>query len=44
MGERAIVYREKNHITKEIADGTAVNVVAIDCNEPLIPIYMGDHS
>ena len=29
MGERAIVYREKNHITKEIADGTAVNVVAM---------------
>ena len=29
MGERAIVYREKNHITKEIADGTAVNVVSM---------------
>lgn len=29
MGERAVVYREKNHITKEIADGTAVNVVAM---------------
>ena len=29
MGERAIVYREKNHITKDIADGTAVNVVAM---------------
>ncbi|MGQ0772342.1 MAG: pyruvate, phosphate dikinase [Nitrososphaerota archaeon] len=29
MGERAIVYREKNHITKNIADGTAVNVVAM---------------
>ena len=29
MGERAIVYREKNRITKEVADGTAVNVVAM---------------
>lgn len=29
MGERAVVYREKNHITKDIADGTAVNVVAM---------------
>jgi len=29
MGERAIVYREKNNITKEIADGTAVNVVSM---------------
>lgn len=29
MGERAIVYREKNHVTKDIADGTAVNVVAM---------------
>lgn len=29
MGERAIVYREKNNITKSIADGTAVNVVAM---------------
>jgi pyruvate,orthophosphate dikinase len=29
MGERAIVYREKNHITKDIADGTAVNVVTM---------------
>jgi len=29
MGERAIVYREKNNITKEIADGTAVNVVTM---------------
>jgi len=27
MGERAIVYRNKNNISKEIADGTAVNVV-----------------
>ena len=27
MGERAIVYREKNNITKDIANGTAVNVV-----------------
>jgi len=27
MGERAIVYREKNSITKDIASGTAVNVV-----------------
>jgi pyruvate, orthophosphate dikinase len=29
MGERAIVYRNKNNITKDIADGTAVNVVAM---------------
>jgi pyruvate,orthophosphate dikinase len=29
MGERAVVYREKNHITKDIADGTAVNIVAM---------------
>ncbi|MFN3653850.1 MAG: pyruvate, phosphate dikinase [Candidatus Nitrosotenuis sp.] len=29
MGERAVVYREKNHITKDIADGTAVNVVSM---------------
>ena len=29
MGERAIVYREKNNITKDIADGTAVNVVSM---------------
>ena len=29
MGERAIVYRDKNNITKEIADGTAVNVVSM---------------
>ncbi|OLB91747.1 MAG: pyruvate, phosphate dikinase [Thaumarchaeota archaeon 13_1_40CM_38_12] len=29
MGERAIVYREKYKITKEIANGTAVNVVAM---------------
>ena len=29
MGERAIVYREKNNITKDIADGTAVNVVTM---------------
>ncbi|KAG2472192.1 MAG: Pyruvate, phosphate dikinase [Nitrosopumilales archaeon] len=29
MGERAIIYREKNNITKEIADGTAVNVVTM---------------
>ncbi len=28
-GERAIVYREKNNITKDIADGTAVNVVTM---------------
>ena len=27
MGERAIVYREKNNITKDIANGTAVNIV-----------------
>ena len=29
MGERALVYRVKNNITKDIADGTAVNVVAM---------------
>ena len=29
MGERAVVYREKNNITRDIADGTAVNVVAM---------------
>ena len=29
MGERAQVYREKYNITKEIADGTAVNVVSM---------------
>ena len=29
MGERAIVYREKNNITKDIASGTAVNIVAM---------------
>lgn len=29
MGERAVVYREKNHITPDIADGTAVNVVSM---------------
>ena len=29
IGERAIVYREKYNITKDIADGTAVNVVAM---------------
>ena len=29
MGERAIVYREKNNITKDIANGTAVNVVTM---------------
>jgi pyruvate, orthophosphate dikinase len=28
-GERAIVYRNKNNITKDIADGTAVNVVTM---------------
>lgn len=28
-GERAVVYREKNGITRDIADGTAVNVVAM---------------
>ncbi len=28
-GERAVVYREKNNITKDIADGTAVNVVSM---------------
>ena len=29
MGERAIVYRDKNNITKDIADGTAVNIVSM---------------
>jgi len=29
MGERAIVYREKNNITKDVADGTAVNIVSM---------------
>ena len=29
MGERARVYRDKNNITKDIADGTAVNVVSM---------------
>jgi len=29
MGERAIVYRKRNAITKKQADGTAVNVVAM---------------
>ncbi len=29
MGERAVVYREKNGVTKDVADGTAVNVVAM---------------
>ncbi|MCA9820448.1 MAG: pyruvate, phosphate dikinase, partial [Nitrosarchaeum sp.] len=29
MGERARVYREKNSITKDIADGTGVNVVSM---------------
>jgi pyruvate,orthophosphate dikinase len=28
-GERAIVYREKNNITKNIANGTAVNIVTM---------------
>ena len=29
MGERARVYREKNGITRDIADGTAVNIVSM---------------
>ena len=29
MGERAVIYRNKNNITKNIADGTAVNVVTM---------------
>ena len=29
MGQRAMVYREKNNITRDVADGTAVNVVAM---------------
>ena len=29
MGERAVVYRERNNITRDIADGTAVNVVSM---------------
>lgn len=29
MGERARIYREKNHIARDVADGTAVNVVSM---------------
>ena len=29
MGERAIIYREKNNITRDIANGTAVNIVTM---------------
>jgi len=29
MGERAVIYRNKNNITKDIADGTAVNIVTM---------------
>ncbi len=29
MGERAVVYREKNGITRDVANGTGVNVVAM---------------
>ena len=29
MGQRAMVYRERNNITRDVADGTAVNVVAM---------------
>ncbi|MCY3854088.1 MAG: pyruvate, phosphate dikinase [Thaumarchaeota archaeon] len=29
MGRRAIIYRQKNKITKDIADGTAVNIVSM---------------
>ena len=29
MGERAVVYREKNNITKSVANGTAVNIVTM---------------
>ena len=29
MGERAVVYRERNGITKDIANGTAVNIVTM---------------
>ena len=29
MGERAVVYRDKNNITRDIADGTAVNIVSM---------------
>ncbi len=29
MGERAVIYREKNGITPDIADGTAINVVTM---------------
>ena len=29
MGERAVVYRERNRITKDIASGTAVNIVCM---------------
>jgi pyruvate,orthophosphate dikinase len=41
MGERAIVYREKNNITKDIADGTAVNIVSmVFGNMTLYPWYL----
>nr|AIF01321.1 pyruvate phosphate dikinase (ppdK) [uncultured marine thaumarchaeote KM3_145_B06] len=29
MGERAIIYRKKNNITRDIANGTAVNIVTM---------------
>ncbi len=29
MGKRATIYRERNNITRDIADGTAVNIVAM---------------
>ena len=29
MGKRAVIYREKNKITKEIANGTAINIVTM---------------
>ena len=29
MGQRAVVYREKNNITRDVADGTAVNIVSM---------------
>ena len=31
MGDRALVYREKYGITRNIADGTAVNIVSMVC-------------
>ncbi len=40
MGERAIVYREKNNITKDIANGTAVNIVTMVKRKLKVNIYL----